>query len=130
MKIVLSVFFAAICVTTANAQVAPAQNDTIAQAVPDISSFVGSARASKLIGSTVYRGDASVGKIEDLLVDLNGGKLAAVILSVGGVLGIGDKRVAISPNEIKVGAEAQFTTDLTKDQLTKAPTFEYERLNR
>lgn len=45
--------------------------------------FAQSARASKLIGSTVYTGDTSIGQIEDVLVDLDHETLATVILSVG-----------------------------------------------
>jgi hypothetical protein len=31
-------------------------------------------------------------------------------------------------NQIKVGSEAKFTTDLTKDQLASAPAFAYSKL--
>jgi hypothetical protein len=40
---------------------------------------------------------------------------------VGGFLGLGDKLVAVPVNQIKVGREAKFTTDLTKEQLANAP---------
>lgn len=132
MRIIIYAFLAAICVSTAHAQGAPGApgSDAVAAALPDLNTLAGSARASKLIGSTVYRGDRSVGIIEDLLVDLDGGRLTGVVLSVGGMLGVGDKRVAVSPNQIKVGAEAKFTTDLTKDQLSNAPTFEYAKLSK
>lgn len=109
---------------------APPAGNASASTLPDPASFVGSARASKLIGSSVYRGDATVGKIEDVLVNMRDGKLSAVILAVGGVLGVGDKRVAVSPQDIKVGAEARFTTNLTKDELSAAPTFQYESLEK
>ena len=82
-----------------------------------------SARASKLIGSKVYKGDTSIGQIEDVLVDLDHATVSAVILSVGGFLGLGDKLVAVPVGQIKIGSEAKFTTDLTKDQLTSAPAF-------
>jgi sporulation protein YlmC with PRC-barrel domain len=85
--------------------------------------LAGSARASKLIGGKVYKGDTSIGQIEDVLVDLDHATVAAVILSVGGFLGLGDKLVAVPVNQIKVGSEAKFTTDLTKDQLASAPAF-------
>jgi hypothetical protein len=51
-----------------------------------------------------------------------------VILSVGGFLGMGDKLVAVPVNQIKVGSEAKFTTDLTKEQLATAPAFDFARL--
>ena len=94
----------------------------------DDTALAGSARASKLIGSRVYKGDTSVGQIEDVLVDLDHATLTAVILSVGGFLGIADKLVAVPVNQIKVGSEARFTTDLTKEQLSSAPAFEFGKL--
>jgi sporulation protein YlmC with PRC-barrel domain len=87
-----------------------------------------SARATKLIGSKVYKRDTSIGQIEDVLVDFDHATVAAVILSVGGFLGIGDKLVAVPVNQIKVGSEAKFTTDLTKDQLANAPPFDLAKL--
>ena len=82
-----------------------------------------SARASKLIGSKVYQGDTSIGQIEDVLVELDHATVPAVILSVGGFLGVGDKLVAVPVNQIKIGSEARFMTDLTKEQLANAPAF-------
>jgi sporulation protein YlmC with PRC-barrel domain len=87
-----------------------------------------SARASKIIGSKVYKGDTSIGQIEDVLIDLDHATVAAVILSVGGFLGLGDKLVAVPVSQIKVGTEAKFTTDLTKDQLSNAPAFDFAKL--
>lgn len=94
----------------------------------DDATLAGSARASKLIGGKVYKGDTSIGQIEDVLVDLDHATVAAVILSVGGFLGLGDKLVAVPVNQIKVGSEAKFTTDLTKDQLASAPAFVFGKL--
>lgn len=88
-----------------------------------------SARASKLIGSKVYQGDTSIGQIEDVLVELDHATVPAVILSVGGFLGVGDKLVAVPVNQIKVGSEARFVTDLTKEQLTNAPAFVFGKTN-
>ena len=81
------------------------------------------ARASKIIGNKVYKGDTSIGQIEDVLVELDRASVPAVILSVGGFLGVGEKLVAVPLSQIKVGSEARFVTDLTKDQLAKAPAF-------
>jgi sporulation protein YlmC with PRC-barrel domain len=74
----------------------------------DKAAYAGSARASKLIGSKVYKGDTSIGSIEDVLVNLDDARVSAVILSVGGFLGMGDKLVAIPVNQLKVGSEAKF----------------------
>ncbi len=93
----------------------------------DNAALARSARASKLIGSTVYQGDITVGQIEDVLVDLDHSTLVAVVLSVGGFLGIGEKRVAVPVSQIKVGSEARFTTDLTKEQITRAPPLDFNK---
>jgi len=94
----------------------------------DHAALAGSARASKLIGSKVYHGDISIGQIEDVLVDLNRANLIAVVLSVGGFLGVGDKLVAVPVTQIKVGPEAKFTTDLTREQMAAAPAFDFGKL--
>jgi sporulation protein YlmC with PRC-barrel domain len=93
----------------------------------DHAALAASARASKLIGSKVYQGDTTVGQIEDVLVDLDRSTLVAVVLSVGGFLGVGEKLVAVSVNQIKVGTEAKFTTELTKEQIANAPAFDFGR---
>ena len=113
-----------LALTTAHAQ-PPQGNPTATTPIAGIddAAMAGSARASKLNGSKVYKGDTSIGQIEDVLVDLDHASVAAVILSVGGFLGLGDKLVAVPANQIKVGSEAKFMTDLTKEQLNSAPAF-------
>lgn len=94
----------------------------------DDATLAGSARASKLVGGKIYQRDKSIGQIEDVLVDLDHATVTAVILSVGGFLGIGEKLVAVPVDQIKVGTEARFITDLTKDQLASAPAFDFDKL--
>jgi sporulation protein YlmC with PRC-barrel domain len=94
----------------------------------DTKALAGSARASKLIGSSVYNGDTSIGQIEDVMVIVDQAAVTAIILSVGGFLGVGDKLVAVPVNQIRVGPEAKFITDLTKDQLANAPAFDFAKL--
>lgn len=122
-----------LAVTTAHAQQAPGGSSKALAATPiagiDYAGLARSARASKLIGSKVYQGDTSIGQIEDVLADLDHGTVTALILSVGGFLGIGDKLVAVPVNQIKIGSEAKFTTALTKEQLTAAPAFNFGKLN-
>lgn len=120
------------CVGVAQSQPA-AQPQTQAQATTPIAgidnaSLADSARASKLIGSKVYHGDSAIGQIEDVLVDLDRANVKAVVLSVGGVLGVGDKRVAVPIDDIKIGKEARFVTELTKEQLNAAPEFDLAKL--
>ena len=120
-------------VGAAHAQQAQSVASTTAQATTPIAGIdhavlARSARAGQLIGSKVFHGDTSIGHIEDVLVDLDHASVAAVILSVGGFLGLGEKLVAVPVNQIKVGKEARFTTDLTKDQLASAPAFDFGKL--
>jgi len=130
-------WFAAFLVVlyAASAHAQQTQTDNSATAQPttpifgiDDSALAGSARASKLIGSKVYTGDTSIGQIEDVLLTLDRATVTGVILSVGGFLGIGDKLVAVPVNEIRVGPEARFITNLTKEQLANAPAFDFAKL--
>ena len=130
MKSTIAVFATILVLTTGHLQ---AQSGKEVQTVTPIAgiddaALARSARASKIIGSKVYKGDTSIGQIEDVLVDLNHGTTAAVILSVGGFLGMGDKLVAVPVTAVKVGSEAKFTTDLTREQLTSAPAFDFAKL--
>jgi hypothetical protein len=54
-------------------------------------------------------------------------RLSAAILSVGGFLGMGDKRVAVALDQIRVGPEARFTT---RERLTSAPAFDFSKLKQ
>jgi hypothetical protein len=63
---------------------------------------MGDARASKIIGSSVYNDhDEKVGSIDDLLIGKDG-KMSAV-LSVGGFLGMGTKYVQIPYSDLTFG---------------------------
>jgi hypothetical protein len=126
-------FMVFLSVATAHAQQSQPNNPAKAQATTPIlgiddAALAGSARASKLIGSKVYTGDTSIGQIEDVLVTLDHATVTGVILSVGGFLGIGDKLVAVPVKQIRVGPEARFVTDITKEQLANAPAFDFGKL--
>ena len=65
------------------------------------SSFQGNWRTSKVVGLNVYNdSNESVGSINDLLTDKNG-DIKAVILGVGGFLGVGTHLVAVPFDKIK-----------------------------
>jgi sporulation protein YlmC with PRC-barrel domain len=97
----------------------------------DDAALAGSGRASRLIGSKVYKGDTSIGKIEDVLVDLVHARLTAFVLSLGGgFLGIGDKLVAVPANHIMAGSEGKFMADLTEAQLASAPAFDFDSVDQ
>lgn len=86
--------------------------------------------ATKIIGQPVYDGpnqDAdNLGNISDLVVNGNG-DIAAVVIGVGGFLGIGEKQVAVDFSSLKVVLAAdntkRFVVQTSKDELTNAPDF-------
>ncbi|BAU91751.1 PRC-barrel domain-containing protein [Methylorubrum populi] len=60
----------------------------------------GTMRGSKVIGVSVVGADhVRVGKIEDVLVD-GSGRIQAVVIGVGGFLGVGEKYVAVSFDQL------------------------------
>ena len=80
--------------TTDRANMAPA-------AASDTSSFQGTWRASKLVGLSVYNDkNESLGSINDLLTDKSG-NIKAVVIGVGGFLGVGEHLVAVPLDKIK-----------------------------
>ncbi len=86
----------------------------------------GAARASELLGMTVNNDrDEKLGKVEDLAVDLESGRVLQVILSTGGFLGIGDALTGVPPGALRHDV-AQKVLHLTadKERLMTAPKFE------
>lgn len=66
-----------------------------------------------------------LGKIEDVVIDLNSGKMHAAVLGVGGFLGLGEKNFAFPPDELKPGKEKnQLTLNVDKQKLKDAQGFE------
>jgi len=93
----------ALLATVASAQTPPTTTDraNMAPAAASDSSFQGNWRASKLVGLSVYNdNNESLGSINDLLTDKNG-SIKAVVIGVGGFLGVGEHLVAIPFDKIK-----------------------------
>jgi len=64
-------------------------------------SYQGDWRASKVVGLSVYNdNNESIGSINDLLTDKNG-SIKAVVIGVGGFLGVGSHLVAVPFEKIK-----------------------------
>lgn len=81
--------------------------------------------ADKLIGASVYNTEGEkVGAVEDIVIDKDG-KIAGVVLKVGGLLGIGGKSVGIKWDEVKVSPQDPLVTiAYKKEQLEVAPDFQ------
>jgi sporulation protein YlmC with PRC-barrel domain len=93
----------ALLVSVASAQTPTTTSDraNMAPAAASDSSFQGDWRASKIVGLGVYNeNNESVGSINDLLTDKNG-NIKAVVIGVGGFLGVGEHLVAIPFDKIK-----------------------------
>jgi len=91
----------ALLATVALAQSPTAPSANPAPAAASDSSFQGNWRASKLVGLSVYNdNNESIGAINDLLTEKDG-KIKAVVIGVGGFLGIGEHLVAIPYEKVK-----------------------------
>ena len=92
----------------------------------------GEIRASKLIGSSVYNDrDEKIGKVDDVVLGKDN-KADAVILSVGGFLGMGSKLIAVPYGSLRLGDTKHASSDnkvvmvgATKDSLRALPNFNY-----
>jgi sporulation protein YlmC with PRC-barrel domain len=73
----------------------------MAPATASDSSFQGDWRTSKVVGLSVYNdNNESLGSINDLLTDKSG-NIKAVVIGVGGFLGVGEHLVAVPFDKIK-----------------------------
>ncbi len=86
----------------------------------------GAAKASELIGMTVnnYQ-DEKLGKVEDIAVDVESGRIVQVVLSTGGFIGIGDTLTAVPPGALHHDvAQKVLHLDANKEKVKGAPVFE------
>src|SRR5215831_9017613 len=66
-----------------------------------------------------------LGKIEDLMIDVNTGRVAYAVLSFGGFLKVGNKLFAIPWQALRLdAANKQFILEIEKTVLEKAPGFD------
>lgn len=87
--------------------------------------------SERATGATVVGVDgAKLGKIDDLIIDAGPGEVLYAVLSHGGVLGIGDKLIAVPWRAFAWDTgKKQLTIPMTKDQLNAAPTFDPKEWN-
>ena len=87
--------------------------------------------SSKLKGLSVYnQKDESIGEITDLAIKNH--EVDALILSVGGFLGMGEHYVAVSPSSVNVRYDSKndkwlASMNTSKDALKAAPEFKYPK---
>jgi sporulation protein YlmC with PRC-barrel domain len=93
--------------------------------------------ASELIGETVYTSNAenaeTIGEVNDLIL-ANDGNVDAALIGVGGFLGVGEKNVAVSFDDLKMGLDKDgdrvVVLETTREELEAAPAFENEPADR
>jgi sporulation protein YlmC with PRC-barrel domain len=75
-------------------------------------------RASKLMGLDVYNeANEKLGDVNELILDKNG-KVLAVVVGVGGFLGMGEHDIAVSMDKLKFMEEPAKTAATTGDKTT------------
>ena len=104
---------------------------TPSEVVPESVEYVtnetaGSVYSSDLVGQAVYgTEDEKVGDINDLLLD-QGGNVEAVIIGVGGFIGLGEKDVAVTLESLTIASTDsayRISIRATEQDLEEAPTF-------
>lgn len=108
---------------------------TDANTVGSIQPKDGQILVTNFIGQSVYESEkadaGTVGKVNDLILTPDG-KIEAAVVGVGGFLGVGEKDVAVSPDQLQMATRSDGKTWLvmkaTKDQLNSAPAFDRNKL--
>ena len=82
-------------------------------------------RATKLMGVSVKNvQNETLGKVENLMVDLPAGRVISVFVSSGGFLGLGEELSAVPPAAFRFNSEHKFLQlDVSKEALSNAPHF-------
>lgn len=82
--------------------------------------------ATSLIGDDVKnRSGEDLGKIEEIMLDTEHGRVAYAVLSFGGFLGLGDKLFAIPWDSLTLNTDEKcFYLNVDKDLLENAPGFD------
>ena len=82
--------------------------------------------ASTLIGDAVHNNAGeNLGKVEELMLDLEQGRISYAVLSFGGFLGMGNKLFAIPWDAFTLDTdEHAFVLNVPKEKLEKAPGFD------
>jgi hyperosmotically inducible periplasmic protein len=98
-------------------------NQRMTQACPQLK---GAVKASDILGMAVknYQGE-KLGKVEDLAVDVESGRVVEVILSAGGFLGMGTTLTAVPPAAFNCDTNNHYLQlDASPQKLKAAPKFD------
>ena len=117
------------CASAQAPQTAPqsAGSAAILTSVPN-----GSVTVTNWYKQSVYDpSDNKIGEITDVLLERNDGTVTALMIGVGGFLGIGEKDVAVPFKAVQVtnkgNSKFYLVMNATKDELRNAKGFKYDR---
>ncbi len=83
-------------------------------------------KASKLVGMDVKNeANEDIGTVNDIVLDLGSGRVAYVVLSVGGFLGVGEKYIAVPPSAFRASTNGgnNLVLNVDKQRVQQAPGF-------
>ena len=82
--------------------------------------------ADSILGTDVQNPQGeNLGHIEDVMIDVNNGRILYAVLSFGGILGIGNKLFAVPLEAFTVDqTNEQFVIDIDQERLEDAPGFD------
>jgi hypothetical protein len=135
MKVILSIAalsavfagaaFAQSTTTAPKTNAMPSQTYTLGKTEAMFYAERGEWRASKLIGTSVTnQTKETIGDINEVLIDKDG-KVAAVIIGIGGFLGMGERHAAVSFSALQMSRDANnnalISVNVTKEQLKASP---------
>lgn len=88
------------------------------------------AQGEKLVGKDVYgANNERVGEVKDVVVG-PGNKVNAVLVDVGGFLGIGAKTVSLPLEQLKAEGDRVVASNLTKEQAKAIPEYKEPEKNQ
>jgi sporulation protein YlmC with PRC-barrel domain len=97
----------------------PAQTPTAQPPATQGQVLVGS---DSLVGSSVRNSEGrDVGKVSRLMIDPNDGRVASVVVAMGGTLGVGSNTIAVPWNSVKIGQDRGKLIITTSSTLDNAP---------
>ena len=84
-------------------------------------------RANKLVGKEVISSDnQKLGKIDNIVVDLQSGRILYAVVGSGGVLGAGEKKRALAPGVFQEATGDVLHINMDKSKFETAPMFTKE----
>ncbi len=97
-----------------------------------MSKVIGTENVRNVMSASTLTGDGVVnekgedlGKIEEIMIHIDSGKIAYAVLSFGGILGIGDKLFAIPWEALSLDEDRkEFILNVDKEKLDNAPGFD------